>query len=55
MSHHHGIGKKLKNRYINAVSKVEMKMLKAMKREIDPKNIFALSNLLSDSVATAKL
>lgn len=48
LSHHHGIGAKLKNRYEKTLSAVEMKILKAIKREIDPKNIFAVSNLLSD-------
>jgi alkyldihydroxyacetonephosphate synthase len=50
LSHHHGIGKKLKNRYEKTVNNVEMKMLKAIKKEVDPKNIFAVSNLLSDDV-----
>lgn len=55
LSHHHGIGRKLKGRYAKAVSEVEMRMLRAIKSEIDPKNVFAVSNLLSDSAAKAKL
>lgn len=48
LSHHHGVGKKLSSRYEKMMSPVEIKMLKAIKREIDPKNIFAVSNLLSE-------
>lgn len=54
LSHHHGIGKKLKDRYKKAVSKVEIKMLKAIKSEIDPMNIFAASNLFDNVSETAK-
>lgn len=48
LSHHHGIGKKLRKRYEKTTTDVELKMLRAIKKEIDPKNIFAVSNLLSD-------
>lgn len=48
LSHHHGIGKKLRDRYEKTITPVEMKMLKAIKREVDPDNVFAVSNLLSD-------
>lgn len=48
LSHHHGVGKKLRKRYERTIPDVELKMLRAIKREIDPKNIFAVSNLLSD-------
>jgi alkyldihydroxyacetonephosphate synthase len=57
LSHHHGIGKKLRNRYERSTNAVEIKMLKALKRELDPKNIFAVSNLVStfNQVPQAKL
>lgn len=57
LSHHHGIGKKLRKRYETSTNEVEIKMLKALKREIDPKNIFAVSNLVSsfDDAPKAKL
>lgn len=56
LSHHHGIGKKLRKRYEATMNGVEIKMLKAIKKEIDPKNIFAVANFLNDfSDAKAKL
>lgn len=57
LTHHHGIGNKNKIKYKNWISEVEMKMLKAIKREIDPKNIFASESLLcNDNVdAISKL
>lgn len=54
LSHHHGIGKKLQKRYEKTTTQVELKMLRAIKKEIDPKNIFAVSNLLSDFECTPK-
>lgn len=50
LSHHHGIGKKMKSRYEKCISEVEMKMLKAIKREIDPKNIFASGNIFDSTI-----
>lgn len=48
LSHHHGIGKKLRNKYSRSISTVGIKMLKSIKRELDPKNIFAVGNLLTN-------
>lgn len=48
LSHHHGIGKKLEKRYKSTMSSVELSMLKAIKKEIDPKNIFAVSNFMTN-------
>lgn len=55
LSHHHGIGKKMKGRYQKCTSDVELKMLKAIKREIDPKNIFASGNIFDNSVDETNL
>lgn len=57
LSHHHGIGKKLVKRYENTMSGVELKILRAVKKEVDPKNIFAVGNLISgvDEEIKAKL
>jgi alkyldihydroxyacetonephosphate synthase len=54
LSHHHGVGKKLRKRYEKTTNAVELKMLKALKRELDPKNIFAVSNLVSSFEAAPK-
>lgn len=49
ISHHHGIGKKYKDKYLQFASsnKVEMNILRMVKRELDPKNIFACGNCFS--------
>lgn len=54
LSHHHGIGKKLSKRYEATITDVELKMLRAIKKELDPKNIFAVSNLLNDFESAPK-
>ncbi|EDO44915.1 predicted protein [Nematostella vectensis] len=45
LSHHHGVGKLRKKWLPKTVSNVGMEMLKAVKRAIDPKNIFGNGNL----------
>ncbi|KXJ71503.1 hypothetical protein RP20_CCG020409 [Aedes albopictus] len=50
LSHHHGVGKKRSKWYPASVSQVGVSVLKAIKRELDPKNIFAAGNLIDDSV-----
>ncbi|XP_058448697.1 alkyldihydroxyacetonephosphate synthase-like [Malaya genurostris] len=46
LSHHHGVGK-LRNRWYPAcVSQTGVGLYKAIKKELDPKNIFAAGNLL---------
>ncbi|KXJ71502.1 hypothetical protein RP20_CCG020408 [Aedes albopictus] len=54
LSHHHGVGKKRSKWYPASVSQVGVSVLKAIKRELDPKNIFAAGNLV-DSSAVSKL
>jgi alkyldihydroxyacetonephosphate synthase len=46
ISHHHGIGKKYKLKYFELASynEVEIKILRMIKNELDPKNIFAVGN-----------
>jgi alkyldihydroxyacetonephosphate synthase len=43
---HHGVGKIRKHLYPQSVSSVGVGLYKAAKRELDPKNIFAVGNLL---------
>lgn len=45
ISHHHGIGKKCREKYVNTLSPLEFRVFEATKRELDPKNIFANGNL----------
>lgn len=48
LSHHHGVGKLRSKWYPDSVSAVGVGLLKAAKHELDPLNIFAAGNLLSD-------
>lgn len=48
LSHHHGIGKKCKAKYLHFLSPVERKFLHAAKKELDPKNIFGNGNLIQE-------
>ncbi|CAG9326076.1 AGPS_1 [Blepharisma stoltei] len=46
LSHHHGVGK-LRKKFMNqAVGEPGLSMIKGLKKEIDPKNIFANGNLI---------
>jgi alkyldihydroxyacetonephosphate synthase len=45
ISHHHGIGKIRAGFFKDTVSQQGIDILKAIKQEIDPKNIFAAGNL----------
>ncbi|XP_019545957.3 alkyldihydroxyacetonephosphate synthase-like [Aedes albopictus] len=47
LSHHHGVGKLRSKWYSASVSQVGVSVLKAIKRELDPKNIFAAGNLVA--------
>lgn len=49
LSHHHGIGKKNASRYGAAISEVGVNVFKAVKKEVDPNNIFAVGNLVIDA------
>lgn len=46
LSHHHGIGKKNALKYSKGLSSVSKEMLRSLKQKIDPKNIFAVGNLI---------
>lgn len=50
LSHHHGIGKKGSKGYVEAVSKVGGDLFKAIKTQVDPKNIFDAGNLVEDKL-----
>lgn len=49
LSHHHGVGKVRKKWLETQISPIGMKALQAIKRDIDPNNIFANGNLYSTS------
>ena len=46
VSHHHGIGKIRKAFSEESISPIGIRMLQAQKKELDPKNIFALGNTI---------
>lgn len=48
ISHHHGVGKLRSQWYPQSVSAVGVDLYKATKRELDPRNIFAIGNLLEE-------
>lgn len=48
VSHHHGIGKKSSKYYPSAVSRVGVDVFHAIKKEIDPNNIFDAGNMIED-------
>jgi alkyldihydroxyacetonephosphate synthase len=48
ISHHHGVGKHRSFWYEQTVSKLGVQLLKSAKHELDPKNIFAIGNLISE-------
>lgn len=48
LSHHHGIGKCRKQWYAQTVSSTGVKLFQATKKELDPKNIFAVGNVAID-------
>ncbi|XP_071052156.1 alkyldihydroxyacetonephosphate synthase, peroxisomal [Onthophagus taurus] len=50
ISHHHGVGKLRRKWYGSTVSDVGVSLFKAAKKEIDPKNIFALENLVKSKM-----
>jgi alkyldihydroxyacetonephosphate synthase len=49
VSHHHGIGKKNMKLYPGAISEVGMELMKSIKSQIDPKNVFDAGNLINYS------
>jgi alkyldihydroxyacetonephosphate synthase len=48
ISHHHGVGKIRAKWYKQSVSNIGVNLYKSAKVELDPNNIFALNNLLTD-------
>ena len=48
ISHHHGVGKIRSQWYKQSISDVGVQLYKSTKYELDPKNIFATGNLLSE-------
>ena len=46
ISHHHGVGKLRKQWMLTSHGPVSMGLLKAIKAELDPTNIFASANLV---------
>lgn len=46
ISHHHGVGKIRKRWLERTISSTGMRMLRAVKDSVDPKNIFANGNLM---------
>lgn len=51
LSHHHGVGKLRSRWYPQTVGEVGVDLYKAAKQELDPKNIFAVGNLLPSTAA----
>lgn len=54
ISHHHGIGKKNKDKYLEVAGRdaVELSVLRAVKQRLDPKNIFANANCYTETEET---
>lgn len=48
ISHHHGVGKIRSKWYPQTISNVGVNLFKAAKKELDPKNVFAVGNLVTD-------
>ncbi len=48
ISHHHGVGKIRKQWYEQSVSTLGVKLYNSVKSELDPKNIFATGNLVTE-------
>ena len=47
ISHHHGIGKLRKKFVPDTMNDMSQKMLKEMKKIVDPNNIFAINNTVN--------
>ncbi|CAH1996032.1 unnamed protein product [Acanthoscelides obtectus] len=50
ISHHHGVGKLRRKWYPKTVSNVGLSLYLSIKRELDPKNIFATNNLVQSKL-----
>lgn len=55
LSHHHGIGKKNALKFSKGLSSVGKEMLRSLKEKIDPKNIFAVGNLIYNESEQQKI
>lgn len=49
ISHHHGVGKLRKHWLPGTIGNVGISILKSIKQELDPRNIFASNNLINNS------
>lgn len=54
LSHHHGVGKVRSHWYRSAVTDTGSALYSATKKHLDPKNIFALGNLLPEEEEDAQ-
>lgn len=54
ISHHHGVGKLRSKWYKQSVSDTGVKLYKAAKKELDPKNVFAAGNLVKETSTNTK-
>lgn len=48
ISHHHGVGKVRRKWFVESVSDAGADVLQAVKQQLDPTNVFAAGNLLSE-------
>ncbi|EDS43456.1 alkyldihydroxyacetonephosphate synthase [Culex quinquefasciatus] len=55
LSHHHGVGKLRSKWYPAVVSQVGAGLYRALKKELDPNNIFAAGNILGENNQVSKL
>ncbi|GAB0094341.1 Alkylglycerone-phosphate synthase [Sergentomyia squamirostris] len=55
ISHHHGVGKLRKRWYPQTISSVGLSLFHAIKQELDPKNTFAVGNLVNLDSSLVKL
>jgi alkyldihydroxyacetonephosphate synthase len=46
ISHHHGIGQKKRRWVPRQISPTAVSLYRAIKKELDPKNIFAVENII---------
>jgi alkyldihydroxyacetonephosphate synthase len=46
LSHHHGIGKRGQQKFSQYLPNTSRSILKAIKKDVDPKNVFGVGNLI---------
>ena len=52
LSHHHGVGKARKRWYAETMTPLALEALRAVKRTLDPDNVFGADNLFDASQAS---